>query len=170
MINFCNFFLSSTEKDANQRSDDVDSSGSETQDKLKDIISKVAEHLGGIQKDDGITEGEGDLNNAREPQIKIYLMDENGQLVDGNEALLKRKKSTSKNEYVEDDNEPSFSDYNDLLESLIAQNIKFQHKKKERSDDYQQSHQARLSLIYEMNYEDDNLDNSNDDKNDKKDN
>ena len=61
---------------------------------MKDIISKVAEHLkkqGGIQKDEGITEGEGDLNNAREPPIKIYLMDENGQFVDSNEALLKRK-------------------------------------------------------------------------------
>lgn len=153
----------SAEKDGNQHNDEQkvdirDFSGSETQttreDKLNDFISKVAEHL--KKQKDGVIEGD---NDAREQPIQIYLMDENGQLavVDG-----KRKNDNEKNE-------PSYSDYKNVLESLFAQNIKFHSNKpikKKKSDNYQ-SHQAKLSLIYEMNYEDENnvnLDNSKDDK------
>ncbi|CAI2190479.1 3350_t:CDS:2, partial [Funneliformis geosporum] len=104
-----------------------------------------------VHKDEGLIEEE-NINGKGHP-IQIYFMDENGQwtLVDGNEALLNR------NEY--DKNEPSYSDYQHILESLITQNLPnnpFKRKENFDSDYYQQSHQAKLSLIYEMDYENDN--------------
>ncbi|CAG8665872.1 12455_t:CDS:2, partial [Funneliformis caledonium] len=92
--------------------------------------------------DEGSIEEEN--NNAKGHPIQIYFMDENGQwtLVDGNEAVLKR------NEYEKD--EPSYSDYQHILESLITQNLQvrpnnpFKRKDNFESDYYQQSHQAKL--------------------------
>ncbi|GBC14356.2 phytochelatin synthase-domain-containing protein [Rhizophagus irregularis DAOM 181602=DAOM 197198] len=135
----------STEKDDNQHDDEQkvdirDFSGQETQtDKLFDFISQVAENL--KKQKDGVIESD---NDAREKPIQIYLMDENGQL-----AVVDGKTNNEKNE-------PSYTDYKSVLESLLAQNIKFHSNKpikKKKSDNYQ-SHQAKLSLIYEMDYED----------------
>ncbi|RIA89754.1 glucosidase II beta subunit-like protein [Glomus cerebriforme] len=167
-----------TEKDSNKHNDDEqkidvrDFSGSETrtskQDKLNDYISKLAEYLK-KQKDDGIIE---DDNNAREQPFQIYFMDENGQLALVDTLVDGKKKKP--NEFVDNNekNEPSFSDYKNILESLWDQNIKFHSnkpiKKSEKSNNYQQSHQAKLSLIYEMNYEDENNVNLDISKNDKK--
>ncbi|GET04353.1 phytochelatin synthase-domain-containing protein [Rhizophagus clarus] len=134
----------SSEKGDNQHGYDqkVDVSGQETQtDKLYDFISQVAENL--KKQKDGVIESD---NDAREKPIQIYLMDENGQL-----AVVDGKRNNEKNE-------PSYTDYKSVLESLLVQNVKFHSNKpikKKKSDNYQ-SHQAKLSLIYEMNYEDEN--------------
>lgn len=160
MITILSFI--STEKDDNQHDDEQkvdirDFSGQETQtDKLFDFISQVAENL--KKQKDGVIESD---NDAREKPIQIYLMDENGQL-----AVVDGKTNNEKNE-------PSYTDYKSVLESLLAQNIKFHSNKpiKKKKPDNYQSHQAKLSLIYEMNYEDEksvNLDSSNNSKDDKK--
>jgi hypothetical protein len=158
------FYFISAEKDDNQHDDEQkvdirDFPGQETQtDKFNDIFSQFVENL--KKHKDGVIEGE---NDAREKPIQIYLMDEHGQL-----AVVDGKRNNEKDE-------PSYNDYKSLFESLFAQNIKFHSNKlnkKKRSDSYQ-SHQEKLSSIYEMNYEGENsvnLDNSKDDKKKEKNN
>lgn len=121
---------------------------------MNEFIAKVTEHL--KKQKDGVIEGD---NDARDQPIQIYLVDETGQL-----ALFDGKKKNDN-----ENNEPSYSDYKSVLESLFAQNIKYHSNKpikKKKSDNYQ-SYQEKLSLIYNTNYEDEinvNLDNSKDDK------
>jgi len=157
-----------------QKVDDPSGSGSKRTrqqikaDQLKDLVAKIVEHFEhlkkqtGIQKDEGIVEGENN-NHVRNKQLRFVFMDEN-LFAGDNEAL-------SKSKYDNEKIEPSYSDYAHLFESLIALQVKPLKKKENfESDYYQQSHQAKLSLIYEMNHENENVNNNleDNDKIDKK--